>query len=263
MTWSPASGLVILLIAQMIADFAVRREILSAKNARPRQAMWVHLAVFFGTSSVLVALLSPDPELYMRAQVACAAATAVHLALDWLFGRAGMWNAEVGAKQRWLFVTQQGFKTLSALTLAEWACPAHSWPPEFLGACQLRNQLWLPVALGLTFGYIFSIFAGDAFVSLVLTKLSWNAGENGESNLGAGRLIGVFEAILITTFVIAHQYAAIGVVLAAKSVARYEWLKDKQGMAEYFLVGTLANLTWSMLGGILTLLIAGWSVFSA
>ena len=56
----------------------------------------------------------------------------------------------------------------------------------------------------------------------------------------AGALIGSLERILIVILVGAGQFAAIGFVLTAKSVARYEKLKE-QDFAEYYLLGTLLS----------------------
>lgn len=56
----------------------------------------------------------------------------------------------------------------------------------------------------------------------------------------AGALIGTLERIVIALLLSVGQYAAIGLVLTAKSVARYEKLKD-QAFAEYYLLGTLLS----------------------
>ena len=55
-----------------------------------------------------------------------------------------------------------------------------------------------------------------------------------------GAVIGILERIIIAVLLFAGQYAAIGLVLTAKSVARYEKLKDKE-FAETYLLGTLLS----------------------
>ncbi len=45
------------------------------------------------------------------------------------------------------------------------------------------------------------------------------------------------------------QWAALAVVLAAKSIARFEELRDRP-FAEYYLVGTLASLLVAVLTGL-------------
>ncbi|HEX6988881.1 MAG TPA: hypothetical protein VF282_05375 [Bacillota bacterium] len=53
-----------------------------------------------------------------------------------------------------------------------------------------------------------------------------------------GRLIGNLERFIILTLTLHGQLAAVGFVLAAKSVARFEMAREH---AEYFLVGTLTS----------------------
>lgn len=55
-----------------------------------------------------------------------------------------------------------------------------------------------------------------------------------------GRIIGKLERVIIVILVLCSQFGAIGFVLAAKSIARYKQLEDKD-FAERYLVGTLAS----------------------
>lgn len=56
----------------------------------------------------------------------------------------------------------------------------------------------------------------------------------------AGRIIGVLERLLIYYFVLNNQFAAIGLIIAAKSFARFKDL-EKREFAEYVLIGTLLS----------------------
>lgn len=62
-----------------------------------------------------------------------------------------------------------------------------------------------------------------------------------------GRMIGNLERFLILTLALYGQYASIGLVLAAKSVARFDMARHR---AEYFLVGTLTSLTLALTVGL-------------
>ncbi|MCW7069377.1 MAG: hypothetical protein OCU17_02015 [Methanophagales archaeon] len=66
---------------------------------------------------------------------------------------------------------------------------------------------------------------------------------------GAGMVIGIVERIMVLTFVLVDQYTAITVIFAAKSIARFNELKDRK-MAEYYLIGTLSSITFALLAGI-------------
>ena len=58
----------------------------------------------------------------------------------------------------------------------------------------------------------------------------------------AGRIIGTLERIIIIIMVMLKQYAAIGLVFTAKSIARYDEITKDPSFAEYYLVGTLLSV---------------------
>jgi hypothetical protein len=64
-----------------------------------------------------------------------------------------------------------------------------------------------------------------------------------------GRLIGYLERLLIMAIVMASQFAALGVLIAAKGLIRSREL-DRHEFAEYFLIGTLASITVAFFVGL-------------
>lgn len=58
----------------------------------------------------------------------------------------------------------------------------------------------------------------------------------------AGSYIGLLERIIIVIFIYLQAYSAIGFVITAKSVARYDNITKDQQFAEYFLIGTLYSI---------------------
>lgn len=58
----------------------------------------------------------------------------------------------------------------------------------------------------------------------------------------AGKLIGILERILVVILVMLNQYAAVGIIFAAKSLTRYDKIIKDPSFAEYYLVGTLLSL---------------------
>lgn len=119
---------------------------------------------------------------------------------------------------------------------------------------------WLPeegVSLYLTSVVVLSAFAfsatgGAVLVDGVLTRVPDGAGEPDEEagHEGAGRLIGILERTLVLLMVLYGQWGAIALLVAAKSIARFEQIKVRR-FAEYYLVGTLASLLVALLIGLL------------
>ena len=56
-----------------------------------------------------------------------------------------------------------------------------------------------------------------------------------------GATIGALERLLIVAFMLTGAVAAVGFVIAAKTIARFKQLDDR-GFAEYYLLGTLASV---------------------
>lgn len=63
----------------------------------------------------------------------------------------------------------------------------------------------------------------------------------------AGKLIGITERFLTLALIIVGQYGAVGLVIAAKSILRY----NSAQKSEYILVGTLLSFSFATLTGIL------------
>ena len=68
-----------------------------------------------------------------------------------------------------------------------------------------------------------------------------------DSANNAGAFIGALERIIILLFLSVGQYAAIGLVLTAKSIARYDKISKDQQFAEYYLLGTLLSTLFAIL----------------
>ncbi len=63
----------------------------------------------------------------------------------------------------------------------------------------------------------------------------------------AGKLIGIVERFLALALIIMGQYAAVGLIIAAKSILRINGTQK----SEYVLVGTLISFSIAVFSGIL------------
>ncbi|GAM00828.1 hypothetical protein [Sphingomonas parapaucimobilis] len=62
----------------------------------------------------------------------------------------------------------------------------------------------------------------------------------------AGRWIGALERLILAVGIIAHSWEILAAVIALKTVARFKDM-DERAFAEYFLVGSLFSIFWTML----------------
>lgn len=114
--------------------------------------------------------------------------------------------------------------------------------------CNLLDQS--RVMNGIIYMLIYLIILQPAAVTVkkMLTYISneeANATED-QTSYNAGYLIGILERIIVTTLVLQNQISTIGFVLAAKSLARFSQLNDKE-FAEKYLVGSLTSIAISIL----------------
>jgi hypothetical protein len=65
-----------------------------------------------------------------------------------------------------------------------------------------------------------------------------------------GATIGVLERLIVCALVLSGEFGAIGLVITAKTIARFKQLEDRQ-FAEYYLLGTLASVSVAILTGML------------
>ncbi len=78
-------------------------------------------------------------------------------------------------------------------------------------------------------------------------------GQDSASLQSAGKYIGFFERMLVFIFIVINQWAAIGFLLAAKSIFRFGDLKEAKDrkLTEYVLIGTLLSFGTAIFMGLL------------
>lgn len=135
--------------------------------------------------------------------------------------------------------------------------------PGRVGLSATRHHATLATLAAYVAAYGLVIGAGQDLVRAVLeaTRAIPAAAAERETLLGAdppmGRAIGVLERLIIVTFVLVGAWAGIGMIVAAKSIARFREL-EQRAFAEYYLVGTLASVLVALaVGGLVRGLLGG------
>ena len=122
----------------------------------------------------------------------------------------------------------------------------------------------VPVALTLIAAYALAVPGGSTIVRALLDPYA--RALPGEDELSLGRVIGYLERLILLTLFLLEQYAAIGLIITAKSVIRIPSIRPAgagEGIAtaearagekitgEYFLIGTLASIAVALFAGLL------------
>lgn len=98
--------------------------------------------------------------------------------------------------------------------------------------------------------YVFVTFPAGILIGQLTKK--WRDQIPDAPTLGnAGKWIGIIERIIILTLVFNHQYAAMGLLITAKSLLRFSEANRAEIKTEYLLIGTLISITLAILVGLI------------
>lgn len=117
----------------------------------------------------------------------------------------------------------------------------------------VKNLAFSQKFLALLIGYILVIFPTGFLIGKATEK--WQreiAKETEQESLKkAGRYIGIFERVLVLTFILSNNFSAIGFLIGAKSILRFGDVKGARKHTEYVLIGTLMSFAICILLGLL------------
>jgi len=107
------------------------------------------------------------------------------------------------------------------------------------------NRLWIYAT-----GLVLVTNPIGIFTGLFLNAVIPDKNKKNKHDISAW--IGILERILILIFILAGQFTAIGFLIAAKSIFRFnDTREDGNKKAEYFLLGTLISFTLAIVIGLL------------
>lgn len=221
-----------LVAGHALADFAFQSRWMVERKSRA-SGLAAHGAVVAVTHAVTLL-----PFLGAPALLAAGAITAAHVLLDALKSVAS--RRAPGRSLEWFALDQVAH---IATLAAAWA-----WLlPRAPSAAVLGLD---PLALGTVAihvaAYAFNLNGVSALVVEVLRRLDMRVGNDGPA---VGRAIGFLERAFAITLILVDRWEALGLLVAAKSLARFKELDDR-ARAEYYLVGTLVSLLGATLSAL-------------
>ncbi len=230
---APAT-LAFLLLGHVLADFAFQSSRMVQNKTQPR-VLLRHAGIVFVTHFVVFL-----PLMSVEAAVGIVVIAASHFGIDWAKQRV---QARTD-RRLWPFLADQAAH-VAILAVVAWFLDAAGvllWPNLAADAATLGTGALALAAL------VFNVHGGAAIVRFTLGEV----GAGASTPDGRGFAIGVLERWLVLLLALAGQWAAVGLVLAAKSLARFEQLKDRD-FAEYYLVGTLTSVLVAVLSALVVL----------
>lgn len=241
-----------LYLAHLVTDFLLQTDRVVTGKRRGSPGAYaehggIHLLAAIAFLGFAVPGLWESPGFY----IFTAGLTGVHLAMDW--GKIRLLHSGRIGDGAATFLWDQ-FLHFLTIGLAAWLIAR----PSLLSvASKLRGlQLGIEKPLLLLVVYLAVIFGGGYVVRFLTRPLLKNdmrdLGETTDELQNAGMYIGWLERFVVLTALMLQSPATVGLILTAKSIARYPEMKSVR-FAEYFLIGTLLSMTIGMLGGLLLL----------
>lgn len=124
------------------------------------------------------------------------------------------------------------------------------------------NNLWGQLQLSISqldwpliTAVVFVSFPAAIIMSKLLASMSDQIELDHKSLPNAGKYIGIIERLFVLLFILMGRWEAIGLLITAKSVFRFNDLKESNSrkLTEYILIGTLLSFGIAILTGIVYL----------
>ena len=114
-------------------------------------------------------------------------------------------------------------------------------------------QLFNALDWNLVTAVVFVTFPGAIIMGKLLEQMSKQIALDHKSLPNAGKYIGIIERLFVLIFIILGRWEAIGLLITAKSVFRFNDLKERNSrkLTEYILIGTLLSFGLAIVTGII------------
>ncbi|WP_420604120.1 DUF3307 domain-containing protein [Flagellimonas sp.] len=146
---------------------------------------------------------------------------------------------------RWLFALDQTLHLLVIVFLIYWYEPFQIDPTVLFGE---KNLLFITFLVFVT--YVSGILM-RMLLAPYIKEVQKSDDAEGGSLKNAGTYIGMLERLFVFGFILLNQWAAIGLLITAKSVFRFGDLNKGKNrkLTEYVLIGTLLSFGLAILAG--------------
>ena len=253
-----------LIVAHILGDFylqwgsSCKNKVLYSVNGKD---LWLH--------SLLIGILSWGAIWDLRGWWLAACIMALHFLIDWfksciqvkwnIFKIENLEHAKLvdGTNKRhdlWVFLTDQILHIAVIVVFVNiWLRANNDWQQfGWLHEFAINH----PLRMNTIVAMMLALKPANILILLILgaCKVSITPTDNDDhGNFHSGELIGWLERGLMLLFVVMSQYEAIGFLIAAKSILRFNEASSGSEKSEYVLTGTLLSLATALALGILTL----------
>ena len=242
----------LLLAAHVLGDYLFQSGGLARRKRNERGSLLVHCLLYTAACALMALLVYSAPF-----AVGFAVLAAGHLVIDAVKFRCTRGrSADTPEGERRIYIIDQ-LAHLFLTAVIAFALAAGRYAAGGLPLLRTVLQIvQLPASVAFSWGLMLLLVGKPANITIKKLIYKPETGEDepvGEKTMKAGGFIGLLERLIILIFLSIQQYSAIGLVLTAKSIARYDKISKDRSFAEYYLLGTLLStlfviVTWVFIG---------------
>ncbi|HWZ96900.1 MAG TPA: DUF3307 domain-containing protein [Candidatus Dormibacteraeota bacterium] len=239
-------------LAHLLSDFVLQSPRLVEQKRRGKVSGYLlHGATHYFVTLLLVAFLVKASALSARTYLVLLVLVVVHLLLD--AAKLRLTASGLVYDGAFAYVSDQIIHFLTIVFAAWLLAPGFAIGQLFAlaGLARSIQTKWLAVPVV----YVAIVFGGGYLIRDLTRTMAeglknQSPHKTSEQLQNAGLYIGWLERFLVITALLLHSPATVGLILTAKSIARYPEFKSER-FAEYFLIGTLLSISIAILGGAL------------
>lgn len=226
------------IFAHLLGDFILQTSAMVRHKQRLKARSWM-LYLHCAIHGILVYLFAPGWNLWVLIPLVMF----THYIID-------LWKLNQPEKVVYFLIDQ----FLHLLVLFGLWClfvAPPGWLPKNWVSVMHSQKAW-----AIAVGYLLVTFPLSLLMTNATQRWRREAEENNvRSSISlneAGKWIGIFERILVFTFVVSSHFEGIGFLIAAKSILRFNDIKGNEARkeAEYILIGTLMSFSFSIMIGL-------------
>lgn len=233
---------ILFLLAHILGDFYLQTKGMAEKKEKSIKWVLLHCLCYWG-----IMLLVGLPIISFEIVLTMTVASIVHFVIDTAkYSYLSVMTKKKKKTQvieRNVFFVDQILHILSLTVITYWIVIKDVVLREFNIIKEFFNTV--DISEVMTISWILALLAIHKPANIAIQKLLMlykpENKEDIKKDNNAGRFIGTIERVIMLIFLSIGQYSAIGLVLTAKSIARYDRISKEKDFAEYYLLGTLIS----------------------
>ena len=250
----------VLLCVHLLGDFYFQTQKMADK--KQRQFFWTvcHCLIYGACSGLLFCFFLPGMKLrYILAFISAHAVIDIvkYAACRFLKDRHPFTGAIEGPRaRRNVFLIDQAVHLITILWISYWLGETEITLLYRDGLGILFDSFNMPESTFLKWAAVLLLIHKpvNILIANILSGYKPSGKQDPEgADRNAGRMIGTLERIIMVIFISIGQYSAVGLVLTAKSIARYDRISKDQAFAEYYLLGTLLSTICAIIAALMFL----------